>query len=110
MGVGAAVIRVLGPFPILFFFLLALFLLTYFLPALKFAGTKALFLIPGYGAQGGKASDLKDYFNKDGLGALVSASRSIIFAYKDNAKKEWRKDIKDAIRLMRDEINEVIWD
>ena len=39
-------------------------------------------LVPGYGAQGGKASDLKPYFNKDGLGAIVNSSRGIIAAYK----------------------------
>ncbi len=39
-------------------------------------------LVPGYGAQGGKASDLKPFFNKDGLGAIVNSSRGIIAAYK----------------------------
>ena len=38
-------------------------------------------LVPGYGAQGGKASDLKSFFNKDGLGAIVNSSRGIIAAY-----------------------------
>ena len=41
----------------------------------------AYILVPGYGAQGGKASDLKPFFNKDGLGAIVNSSRSIIAAY-----------------------------
>ena len=39
------------------------------------------FLVPGYGAQGGKAEDLKAYFNKDGLGAIINSSRGIIAAY-----------------------------
>ncbi len=39
-------------------------------------------LVPGYGAQGGKAEDLVHYFNKDGLGAIVNSSRGIIAAYK----------------------------
>ncbi|MCR5775247.1 MAG: orotidine-5'-phosphate decarboxylase [Lachnospiraceae bacterium] len=38
-------------------------------------------LVPGYGAQGGKAEDLKAFFNKDGLGAIVNSSRGIIAAY-----------------------------
>lgn len=38
------------------------------------------FLVPGYGAQGGKGSDLKPYF-KDGLGAVVNSSRGIIAAH-----------------------------
>lgn len=40
------------------------------------------FLVPGYGAQGGTAEDLKHCFNKDGLGAIVNSSRGIIAAYK----------------------------
>lgn len=43
---------------------------------------KSYILVPGYGAQGGKAEDLKYFFNKDGLGAIVNSSRGIIAAYK----------------------------
>jgi orotidine-5'-phosphate decarboxylase len=43
---------------------------------------KTYILVPGYGAQGGKAADLVHYFNKDGLGAIVNSSRGIIAAYK----------------------------
>lgn len=40
------------------------------------------FLIPGYGAQGGKADDLKVCFGEDGLGGIVNSSRGILCAYK----------------------------
>lgn len=40
------------------------------------------FLVPGYGAQGGTAADLKHCFNEDGLGAIVNSSRGIIAAYR----------------------------
>lgn len=43
---------------------------------------KTYILVPGYGAQGGKGADLVHYFNADGLGAIVSSSRGIIAAYK----------------------------
>ncbi|HIT65466.1 MAG TPA: orotidine-5'-phosphate decarboxylase [Candidatus Ventrimonas merdavium] len=43
---------------------------------------KTYFLVPGYGAQGGTAKDLKPCFNEDGLGAVVNSSRGIIAAYK----------------------------
>ena len=43
---------------------------------------KAFILVPGYGAQGGAGKDLKDFFNQDGLGAIVNSSRGIIAAYK----------------------------
>ena len=40
------------------------------------------FLIPGYGAQGGKADDLKVCFGKDGIGGIVNSSRGILCAYR----------------------------
>ena len=43
---------------------------------------KAYILVPGYGAQGGKGKDLVNFFNEDGLGAIVNSSRGIIAAYK----------------------------
>ena len=49
---------------------------------------KAYILVPGYGAQGGKAEDLAAFFNPDGLGAIVNSSRGIIAAYK---KEEYAK-------------------
>lgn len=49
---------------------------------------KSFILVPGYGAQGGKAEDLVHFFNGDGLGAIVNSSRGIIAAY---AKEEYAK-------------------
>ncbi|MGN0316448.1 MAG: orotidine-5'-phosphate decarboxylase [Lachnospira sp.] len=49
---------------------------------------KSYILVPGYGAQGGKAEDLKAFFNEDGLGAIVNSSRGIIAAY---SKEEYSK-------------------
>ncbi|MDY5483273.1 MAG: orotidine-5'-phosphate decarboxylase [Clostridium sp.] len=46
---------------------------------------KTYFLVPGYGAQGGTAEDLRYCFNEDGLGAIVNSSRGIIAAYKKDA-------------------------
>jgi orotidine-5'-phosphate decarboxylase len=43
---------------------------------------QTLFLVPGYGAQGATAKDVVGCFDSQGRGALVSASRSIIFAYR----------------------------
>ena len=68
------------------------------------------FLIPGYGAQGGKAEDLVDYFNKDKLGGIVNSSRGIIACYKtdkyrkDFSEKEFAKASRQAVIDMRDDI------
>lgn len=72
------------------------------------------FLIPGYGAQGGKAEDIALGFDKEGLGGIVNASRSLMCAYKSD---KWNTQFKEeeyalatraeAIR-MRDELNRAI--
>jgi orotidine-5'-phosphate decarboxylase len=41
----------------------------------------SLFLVPGIGAQGGEPHTLGQYFNPDGLGALISSSRAINFPH-----------------------------
>ena len=47
------------------------------------------FLIPGYGAQGGKAEMLKNCFDANGLGGVVNNSRGILTAYKKNGGTFW---------------------
>ena len=60
---------------------------------------KTFILVPGYGAQGGKGSDLVNFFNKDGLGAIVNSSRGIIAAYtKDEYAKFGEKNFAEASR------------
>lgn len=56
-----------------------------------------MFLVPGYGAQGGDASDVKFAFDKDGLGAIVNSSRAIMCAYKTGSFDE--KDYTTAAYL-----------
>ena len=51
---------------------------------------KAYILVPGYGAQGGQGKDLVDFFNPDGLGAIVNSSRGIIAAYKEEFRRSFK--------------------
>lgn len=71
---------------------------------------KSMFLlIPGYGAQGGKAEDIATYL-VDGNGAVVNSSRGILLAYKKEEDGEENFALyarKEAIR-MRDEIKSFI--
>lgn len=66
--------------------------------ALRQRMPQQIFLVPGYGAQGGAAEDVKACFNPDGTGAIITASRSIIYA----------ADPAAAAKQMRDEIAELI--
>ena len=72
------------------------------------------FLIPGYGAQGGKADDIALGFDKNGLGGIVNASRSLICAYKSEIWKDkfTEEQFAEATRAeairMRDELNKAV--
>lgn len=65
------------------------------------------FLVPGYGAQGGRAEDVAKSFNPDGLGAIVNASRSIMCAYQKNGGTLGEAARAEAIR-MRDDIMDAV--
>lgn len=74
---------------------------------------KTYILVPGYGAQGGKAEDLAPYFNKDGLGAIVNSSRGIIAAYQQEKYKQFGEEqfaqaSRQAVIDMREDILGVI--
>lgn len=72
------------------------------------------FLIPGYGAQGGTAKDIAYGFDKNGLGGLVNASRSLMCAYKSDKWKDKfeENDYAQATRAeairMRNDLNSVL--
>ncbi len=63
------------------------------------------FLIPGYGAQGGKAEDVALYL-KDGNGGVVNSSRGIMLAYrgKEDGETNFAKYAREEVIRMRDEI------
>lgn len=72
-----------------------------------------LFLVPGYGAQGAKADDVAGCFAADGSGAIVNASRSIIFAYEALKSTVGNlvsvgESARDAALAMSDDINRAI--
>ena len=72
---------------------------------------RALFLVPGYGAQGGSAQDVLPAFNPDGLGAVVNSSRGIIFAYQQDSQfgaDKYADAARAAAIRMRDDINQAL--
>jgi len=71
---------------------------------------QTIFLVPGYGAQGGAAEDVKPCFNKDGLGAIINSSRGIIFAYEssDYGPDGYQDAARDAVSKMARELSDVI--
>jgi len=68
---------------------------------------RQVFLVPGYGAQGGGLSDVLDLFHADGLGALITASRSVLYAGGiDDAS--WAASVTDAAGALADEVGRAV--
>ncbi len=65
-------------------------------------------LVPGFGAQGGKADDVKACFNKDGRGAIITASRSILYAYEKPATADWKAAVEAATVAMKKEVGQIL--
>lgn len=70
--------------------------------ALREKFEKLWFLVPGFGAQGAGPADCVRFCKKDGTGALVNSSRSIIYAYENQEYRskfgdDWRGCIKQAV-------------
>ncbi len=65
-----------------------------------------LFLVPGIGAQGGRIRDILPAFAKDGLGALLACSRSIIFAWKNSGnEREFASAANKAAKKLKNTVN-----
>jgi orotidine-5'-phosphate decarboxylase len=75
------------------------------LAELRAAMPGIVFLVPGYGAQGGTAASVASAFDENGLGAIVNNSRGLTFAYLRKEMKgrfggNWQRAIEEATREM----------
>lgn len=71
---------------------------------------QSIFLLPGYGSQGATADMTRAAFT-DGRGAIVSASRSILYAHKDPryaGLSDWQDAVKQAVLDMKEDVNRVL--
>ena len=70
---------------------------------LRAAMPQSIFLVPGFGAQGGTVEDCRPYFKSDGSGAIIVAGRSVIYAhqqpkYAEQFAADWEKCVEQACR------------
>jgi orotidine-5'-phosphate decarboxylase len=73
---------------------------------------KSIFLLPGYGAQGANAEMTAAAFDR-GQGAIISASRSILYAhaqpkYASQFGDDWQRCVEQAAMDMKQEVNRVL--
>lgn len=68
-----------------------------------------VFLVPGYGAQGGTARDVAAAFDANGLGAIINNSRGLAFAYNRADLRarhgfDWQRCVEDAVTEMANDL------
>jgi orotidine-5'-phosphate decarboxylase len=68
---------------------------------------RQIFLVPGFGAQGAGVDDVLPCFNPDGTGAIITASRSIIYAFKPD-DPDWTSSVRRAAEAFADEIGRAV--
>lgn len=68
---------------------------------------RQIFLVPGFGAQGGGADDVRACFNADGQGAIITASRSILYAW-EKSGGDWLKAVEAAAIDMKQQIAAIV--
>lgn len=81
------------------------------LKALRKRYDRLFFLVPGYGAQGGTAKSVQYAFDSFGHGAIISASRSIIAAWKKiegNDGRDYLAAARKSAEKMRDDITRLV--
>ena len=78
--------------------------------ALRRLMPRTLFLVPGYGSQGGKAEDALPCFNPDGQGAIVHSARQVIFAYREQGApgQDYTRAAREAALAMRDSLRQAL--
>jgi orotidine-5'-phosphate decarboxylase len=74
---------------------------------------QSFFLLPGYGTQGATGEMTRSAFNPDGKGALISASRSILYAHREpkytaQFGDHWQRSVEQAVLDMKHDIAGVL--
>lgn len=66
---------------------------------------QALLLVPGYGTQGGRGADVAGAFDAQGLGAVVNASRTLLYP---SGGADVAEAARAAATAMRDDLNRAL--
>ena len=68
----------------------------------------SIFLVPGVGAQGGSKEGIKACFNADGLGAVISSSRAIMYPHLYGNENSNRETIRQAAIDLIERVNGIL--
>lgn len=76
--------------------------------ALRELMPQQIFLVPGFGAQGGGPDDVKACFKPDGTGAIITASRSVIYAHEKATSVDWKTAVGNAAAEFNRQIRSIL--
>ena len=76
--------------------------------ALRKLMPQQIFLVPGFGAQGGGPDDVKACFKPDGTGALITASRSVIYAHEKASTADWKSAVGHAAAEFNRQVRSIL--
>jgi orotidine-5'-phosphate decarboxylase len=65
----------------------------------------SIFLVPGFGSQGADLSGVGNFFNNDGLGAIITSSREIVFSDKGKEQNKYLEIIENKTKAFMRSIN-----
>ncbi len=64
---------------------------------------RQILLVPGFGAQGAGADDVRSCFAANGQGAIVTASRSVVYAF-EPGDADWTRSVADAAEALAGQV------
>jgi orotidine-5'-phosphate decarboxylase len=67
-----------------------------------------IFLVPGFGAQGGRDEGILACFNELKQGAIITASRSVIYAFESTEAVAWQTPVRDEAQRLRDHVGALL--
>ena len=69
-----------------------------------------IFLVPGYGAQGGNIDDILPCFHEGGRGAIITSSRAIIYAFAkvENVSHDWSRAVASAAEQFANDVGTAV--
>jgi orotidine-5'-phosphate decarboxylase len=69
-----------------------------------------IFLVPGYGVQGASAADCAAAFKRDGTGAIVNASRSVLYAFSQQryAGRPWQAAVAEEAKAFAADMKQAL--
>jgi len=68
----------------------------------------SIFLVPGFGVQGGELNLISNFFNRDGFGAIINSSREVVFSDRRSDNRNYLSLIEMKVKELSLNINRAL--